>query len=41
VQPFFGGDRQAAFLGDGDEIAKMAELHTMPPGYGRELIKSF
>ena len=28
VQPFLGRERQAAFLGDGDEIAKVPQLHS-------------
>src|SRR6267143_1414091 len=27
VQPPLGGNREAAFLGDGDEVAKMSQLH--------------
>jgi hypothetical protein len=41
VQPLFGSDRQAALLGDSDEIAKVAKLHPIPPRYGMELTKSF
>jgi hypothetical protein len=41
MQPLLGGDGQAAFLGDRDEIAEMAQLHSMPPGYVGELTKSF
>src|SRR2546425_8285752 len=43
MQPPLGGNRQAAFLGDGDEVAKMSQLHTwsMPTRYGAQLTKSF
>lgn len=29
VQPLFGGHGEAAFLGDGDELAKVAKFHTV------------
>ena len=29
VQPLLGGDREAALLGDRDEIAKVAQLHRL------------
>jgi hypothetical protein len=41
MQALLGRNREAAFFGDGDEIAKMAKLHFIPPGYGSELTKSF
>jgi hypothetical protein len=36
VQPPFGGVGEAALLGDGNEVTKVAELHwsTMPMKYG-------
>src|ERR1700692_982448 len=30
VQPFLSRERQAALLGDGDEITKMSQLHERP-----------
>jgi hypothetical protein len=27
MHPALGGNRQAAFLGDGDEVAKMSQFH--------------
>src|SRR3982074_168213 len=43
VQSPFGRNRQAALLGDGDEITKMSQLHErpMPWRYGDQPTKSF
>jgi hypothetical protein len=41
MQALLGRNREAALFGDRDEIAKMAKLHSIPPGYGSELTKSF
>jgi hypothetical protein len=43
MQPPFGRYREAALLGDGDEIAKMAQLQAfpMPTRYGAKPTKSF
>lgn len=42
VQPCLGRNRQAAGLGDGDEIAKVAKLHRdMPPKYIQGATKSY
>jgi hypothetical protein len=42
VQPFLDRERQASFLGDGDEIAKMPQFHdySMPPRHTHLLTKS-
>ncbi len=31
MQPPFGRERKAAFLGDGDEVAQMPQLHVPGP----------
>lgn len=41
MQSLFGGNRQAAFLRNCDEVAKMSEFHPMPPKHDEELTKSF
>ena len=43
VEPVLGGSRQAAFLGHGDEITKVPQLHghPMPERYAAQLTKSF
>jgi hypothetical protein len=41
MQALLGRNGETALLGDGDEVAKVAKLHSIPPGYGRELTKSF
>lgn len=39
MEPPFGGECEAALLGDGNEIAKMPQLHTVPclPGMASSL----
>jgi hypothetical protein len=42
VQPLFGGDRQAALLGDGDEVSKVPQLpRPISWRYGYQLTSLF
>jgi hypothetical protein len=41
MQALLGRNREATLFGDGDEIAKMSKLHSIPPGYESKLTKSF
>src|SRR6266853_1399693 len=44
VQPPIGCERETSFLGDGDEITQMPQLHVsrvMPPKYDLDLTKYF